>query len=116
MHVLAEPGSDIAQVVNCSSVTGAGLDAIWQIISGQTSKRKLSGALQARRSEQNAAWMWSLVDQQLHDIVRQRPVIDALAKSVASQVRNGTLSPMVAADRIIAALFASSSPSLQAAR
>jgi LAO/AO transport system kinase len=116
MHVLAEPGSDTAPVVSCSAVTGAGLDAIWQIISGQTGKRKLSGALQARRSEQNAAWMWSLVDQELHDILHQRPAIDTLAKSAAAQVRSGTLSPMLAADRIIAALFAPPVHTMQTAR
>jgi LAO/AO transport system kinase len=115
MHVLAEPGSDITQAVTCSAVTGAGLDGIWKTISDQSTKRKLSHVLQARRSEQNAAWMWSLVDQQLHDILHQRPTIDALAKSSAAQVRDGTLSPMLAADRIISALFASPSQAMKAA-
>lgn len=106
MHVLAEPGSGTAPVLICSAVTGEGLDAIWTAISEETAKRKLSGALQARRSEQSATWMWSLVDQKLHDMLRQRPAINTLAKAAAAQVRNGTLSPMLASDRIIAALFA----------
>ncbi len=107
MHVLAEPGQDTAPVLTCSAVTGEGLDAIWQAISDQADRRKRSGALQARRSEQSAKWMWSLVDQQLHDMLHQRPAIDALAKAAAAQVRNGTLSPMSASERIISALFAS---------
>lgn len=106
MHVLAEPGSDPAPVLTCSAVTGEGLDAIWTAISGENAKRKLSGTLQARRSEQSAKWMWSLVDQQLHDVLHQRPALDTLAKAAAAQVRNGTLSPMLASDQIIAALLA----------
>jgi LAO/AO transport system kinase len=116
MHVLAEPDSAGAQVVTCSALTGAGLEAIWTIISERTAKRKLSGALQARRSEQSTDWMWSLVDQQLHDILHQQPAVDALAKAAAAQVRSGTLSPMLASDRIINALFAPALSGAVAAR
>ncbi len=116
MHVLAEPDGTVAPVVTCSALTGAGLDAIWTIISERMAKRKLSGVLQARRSEQSIEWMWSLVDQQLHDILHQHPAVDTLAKAAAAQVRSGTLSPMLASDRIINALFAPALCGASAAR
>ena len=116
MHVLAEPDGAAAQVVTCSALTGDGLAAIWAIISERVAKRKLSGALQLRRSEQSTDWMWSLVDQQLHDILHQHPAVDNLATAVAAQVRAGTLSPMLASDRIINALFAPALSGAVAAR
>ena len=72
MHLLADPDQGVAPVVTCSALEGAGLEAIWTIISGRTAERRKSGYLQMRRSEQNANWMWSLIDQQVHDMLRQR--------------------------------------------
>ena len=105
MHLLADPDQGMAPVVTCSAVDGSGLEAIWTIISDRTTERRRSGYLDRRRSEQSAKWMWSLVDQQVHDMLRQRPAVSALAQGAAIEVRAGTLSPMLAADRIVHALF-----------
>ncbi len=50
--------------------------------------------------------MWSLVDQQIRDMLHQRPAVDTVARSAAAQVRDGVLSPIMAAKTIIGALFA----------
>ncbi len=105
MHILADPEQGTAPVVTCSALDGTGLEEIWTIISERTAERKQRGYLRMRRSEQNANWMWSLVDQQLHDRLRQDPMVSAVAESVAAQVRSGTLSPILASERIVGALF-----------
>jgi LAO/AO transport system kinase len=105
MHLLADPGQGAAQVVTCSALEGSGLEEIWKIIFDCTAERERNGYLLKRRSEQNANWMWSLVDQQIHDMLRQRPAVSAVAQAAAARVRAGTLSPVMASDRIIAALF-----------
>src|SRR5208283_6232553 len=64
MHLLADPEQGVAPVVTCSALDGTGLEDIWRIISERTTERKRRGYLHTRRSEQNANWMWSLVDQQ----------------------------------------------------
>jgi LAO/AO transport system kinase len=110
MHLLADPDQGMAPVITCSVVNGNGLPEIWKIISERTAERKRSGYLHRRRSEQNANWMWSLVDQEIHDMLRQRPAVSSVARSVAAQVREGTLSPVMAAERIIGALFADAAP------
>jgi LAO/AO transport system kinase len=110
MHLLADPDQGMAPVITCSVVDGNGLEEIWKIISERTAERERSGFLRRRRSEQNANWMWSLVDQEIHDMLRQRPAVSAVARSVAAQVRDATLSPVMAAERIISALFADAAP------
>jgi LAO/AO transport system kinase len=110
MHLLADPGQGMAQVITCSALEGSGLEEIWKIISDRTAERERSGYLHKRRSEQNANWMWSLVDQQIHDMLRQRPAVNAVAQAAAAQVRAGTVSPVMASERIIAALFADAAP------
>jgi LAO/AO transport system kinase len=105
MHILADPDQGTAPVVTCSALDGSGLEEIWDIISGRTAERKQRGYLRMRRSEQNANWMWSLVDQQLHDLLHQHPAVSVVAESVVAQVRSGTLSPILASERIVGALF-----------
>jgi LAO/AO transport system kinase len=106
MHLLADPDQGMAPVITCSVVNGTGLEEIWKIISDRTAEREHSGFLRRRRNEQNTNWMWSLVDQEIHDMLRQRPAVSAVARSAAALVRDGTLSPVMAADKIINALFA----------
>jgi putative protein kinase ArgK-like GTPase of G3E family len=95
----------VARVVTCSAMEGTGLEEIWKIVSDRTTERKRCGYPHTRRSEQNANWRWSLVDQQLHDMLHQRPNVSAVAECVAAQVRAGTLSPVMASERIISALL-----------
>jgi len=105
MHLLADPDQGAAPVVICSALEGTGLEEIWKIISERIAEREKSGYSHKRRSEQNANWMWSLLDQQIHDMLHQRPSVSAVARNAAAQVREGTLSPVMASERIIASLF-----------
>jgi LAO/AO transport system kinase len=105
MHILADPNQGTAPVVTCSALDGTGLAEIWSIISGRIVERKQRGYQRMRRSEQNVNWMWSLVDQQLQDLLHKHPTVSAIAESVAAQVRSGTLSPILASERIVSALF-----------
>ena len=81
MHLLADPDQGVAPVVTCSALEGTGLEEIWKIISDRTAERKRCGYLHTRRSEQNANWMWSLVNQQIHDMLHHRPTVSAVAKT-----------------------------------
>lgn len=105
MTLLADPDQGMAPVVTCSALEGSGVEAIWEIISSRTAERARSGYQLRRRSEQDANWMWSLVNQHMHDILLQDPAVSALANDAAAQVRAGALSPVMASDRIIRALF-----------
>ncbi len=110
MNLLANPEQGIAPVVTCSALEGEGVDEIWRIICDRTAERERSGYLKQRRSEQNAKWMWTLVDQQIHDMLRESPEVCAVANQAAEQVLAGALSPVAASDRIVRALFDRASP------
>jgi LAO/AO transport system kinase len=109
MRLLADPDQGMAQVLTCSALDGNGLEEIWKIITSRTTERNRTGYQRMRRSEQNANWMWSLIDQQVHDMLRRDPVVSSVADHASAQVRAGTLSPVMASERIISALFAGSS-------
>ena len=105
MHLLADPDQGMAPVVTCSARDGNGLDEIWKIITDRTAERERTGYLRHRRSEQNTKWMWSLIDQQVHDMLRHRPAVSEVAERAAAAVRAGALSPVMASELIIHALF-----------
>ena len=109
-NALANPEQGIAPVVTCSALEGAGVDEIWKIICDRTAERERSGYLKKRRNEQSAKWMWTLVDQQIHDILRESPEVSAVANEAAAEVLAGALSPVAASDRIIRALLDRASP------
>jgi LAO/AO transport system kinase len=109
MHLLADPEQGAAPVVTCSALEGAGIEEIWRIIGDRATERERSGYLQRRRSEQNAKWMWTLVDQQIHDLMRESPEVSAVASQASAQVLAGALSPVAAAERIVRALLGGAS-------
>jgi LAO/AO transport system kinase len=105
MTLLADPDQGVAPVVTCSAFEGTGLEEIWKIISERTTERERVGYLKVRRSEQNANWMWSLVNQQIQDLLRLNSEVSTVADQASTQVRAGALSPVMASEWIVRALF-----------
>jgi LAO/AO transport system kinase len=110
MTLLADPDQGVAPVVTCSALEGTGVEEIWRIISDRITGGEWVAHLKARRSEQNANWMWSLVNQHIHDALRFSAEVSSVADQAATQVRAGALSPVMASERIIRALFNRASP------
>jgi len=106
MHLLHGSG-DQPPVVTCSSLDGSGIDEMWNIITEHTRERDRSGALKAQRSAQSAAWMWSLVDEQIRETLQQTDAIRRVAADAERAVRSGVLSPALAAQAIVRALRSS---------
>ena len=102
MHLLNS--GEQTPVVTCSSLDGSGIDRIWRIIVEQTHERERSGVLKAQRSAQMVKWMWSLVDQQIHETLQQSDAIRRVAEEAERQVRIGALSAMLGAEAIVCAL------------
>lgn len=97
-------GGDAVPVLACSAVEGTGVVEIYEALRELGEARRESGALQARRREQDVAWMWALVREQVE---RRLRTTDALAGVVAgweAEVREGRRSVMDAAAAIFAAL------------
>jgi LAO/AO transport system kinase len=102
MHLLR--GGEQIPVVTCSSLDGSGIDEMWRVIVERSRERERSGALQAQRSAQAAKWMWSLVDDQIHETLQQAEAIRRVAEDAERNVRSGALSPVLGAQAIVHAL------------
>jgi LAO/AO transport system kinase len=59
--------------------------------------------LEARRREQQVRWVWTMVQDRLLASLRDDPRVAELAPKVEQQVAEGTLTPALAAEEILAA-------------
>ncbi|WP_035857368.1 methylmalonyl Co-A mutase-associated GTPase MeaB [Cryptosporangium arvum] len=90
-------------VLTCSASEGTGLTEVWDQIVRHQDSRSASGALEARRREQQVRWVWTMVQDRLLASLRDDPRVAELAPKVEQQVAEGTLTPALAAEEILAA-------------
>lgn len=102
LHLVAATDEWTPPVLSCSALTGAGLDELWQQLDAHRRFLERDGRLQARRDEQNVAWMWSQVERRLIARFRADPQVRQAAAALEAAVRRGELPPGVAADRLLA--------------
>ena len=106
LHILRPATRDEAwtpRAVLASSVTGLGLDEIWQLIEEHRRRLEERGLFDARRRQQRLDWMWSLVDQGLLAAVREHPAVGAMVGRLEAEVLDGRTTPSMAADAILEA-------------
>jgi len=88
-------------VLTCSAVEGTGLREVWEQVTRHHDRLAASGELAARRGDQQVAWMWTTVRGALMDRLRHHPEVAALTPDLERDVRAGTLTPALAARRIL---------------
>ena len=106
LHILRPTSRDEAwtpRAVVSSSLTGLGLDEIWQLIVEHRRSLEEHGLLDVRRRQQRLDWMWSLVDQGLLAAVREKPEVEAMVGRLESEVLDGRTTPTAAAEVILEA-------------
>jgi LAO/AO transport system kinase len=84
-------------VLTCSGLTGAGLEEVW----AHVVRHQESVDLAAKRSRQQVEWTWSLVRDRLLAGLQEK--VAPIAPEIERQVLDGTLTPSLAADRLLAA-------------
>ncbi|TYC01231.1 methylmalonyl Co-A mutase-associated GTPase MeaB [Micromonospora sp. WP24] len=89
-------------VVTCSALEETGLDDVWGQIRGHQDALAASGELAERRRRQQVNWVWEMVRAELLDRLRSHPTVRALTPEVERQVVDGTLTPALAAERLLA--------------
>ena len=107
----SDPKAPRPPVLTSSSLTGKGLDEVWQAIVDHRAKLEASGQLETRRARQQRDWLWALVKGELEDALRTSPGVTAIRARLEGQVEDGELSALEASDAILAA-FAADVPSL----
>jgi LAO/AO transport system kinase len=88
-------------VLTCSGQDGSGLDALWERLQQHRELLDGTGALAAKRRDQQVDWTWAMVHDQLLAQLREHPEVRRLAPELEQQVREGTLTATLAAQRIL---------------
>jgi LAO/AO transport system kinase len=90
-------------VLTCSGRDGSGLDDLWDRLEQHRKNLDTTGALAAKRRNQQVDWTWAMVHDQLLAELRANPEISRLTPELERQVRDGELTATLAAERILAA-------------
>ena len=102
LHLLRPPsGAWSPKVMKCSAMDGTGIADVWSAVGEFRAAALESGAIEQRRAEQAANWMWDEITETLMADLKSNDQIRTSLDSLEDQVRAGTLSPSQAARDIL---------------
>ncbi|NGO80432.1 methylmalonyl Co-A mutase-associated GTPase MeaB [Streptomyces sp. YC504] len=90
-------------VLSCSARESTGLDAVWDRLEQHRMLLESTGRLADKRRAQQVDWTWSMVRDELLGRLRSHPAVRAQSPDLERQVREGELTPTLAAERILKA-------------
>ncbi|MGO9875868.1 MAG: methylmalonyl Co-A mutase-associated GTPase MeaB [Acidimicrobiia bacterium] len=103
LHLVRASDSSAAERVRtCSALFGDGIDELWATVSALVGAARASGELDARRTEQARAWMWSEVTETLLDDLRHDADVRKQIDALEDDVSRGRMSPGAAARQVLA--------------
>jgi LAO/AO transport system kinase len=93
-------------VLKISSTRAEGIEAFWQALQDELTRRRDSGAFDARRRAQRQAWLWDLVHSRLLATFKRHPAVHKTLAHTLVDVQAARIAPTVAA-RALLSLFES---------
>jgi LAO/AO transport system kinase len=91
-------------VLKISSTRAEGIEAFWQALQDELTRRRDSGDFDARRRAQRQAWLWDLVHSRLLAAFKRHPAVHKTLAHTLVDVQAGRIAPTVAA-RALLSLF-----------
>jgi GTPase len=88
-------------VLTASALEGTGLTELWATVLEHRRVLTEAGEFDARRSRQQVEWMWSMVRDAVLDKVSSNAGVKAIRADVEQRVRDGLLTPALAAQQIL---------------
>jgi len=88
-------------VLTMSALTGDGLQGLWDAVLKHREVLTAAGEFDARRRAQQVDWTWSMVRDTVIDRVLTHPSVRAMRPEIERQVRDGELTPALAAQWIL---------------
>jgi LAO/AO transport system kinase len=88
-------------VLTMSALHGDGLTALWDTVLKHRETLTEAGEFDARRRGQQVDWTWSMVRDAVLDRVLSNPQVKACRADLERQVRDGELTPTLAAQQIV---------------
>ncbi|MEV0008339.1 methylmalonyl Co-A mutase-associated GTPase MeaB [Streptomyces sp. NPDC047973] len=90
-------------VMTCSAREATGLDTLWERLEQHRTLLESTGRLTEKRREQQVAWTWAMVRDELLNGLRSHPGVRDLTPVVEQRVREGELTATLAAEQILRA-------------
>jgi len=91
----------VPPVLQLSALKAQGLDRFWDAVSRFRDEQTQSGRLQARRHQQDQAWMWEWIEAGLRTRFRSHPKVREALAWTTVEVKAGRLAASVAARRLL---------------
>jgi LAO/AO transport system kinase len=91
------------RILATSAATGAGIEAVWEMVQEHRAVLTASGELQARRRAQARAWMWSLLEEGLRASFREHPGVAERIEQIERDVEALKTTPAAAARALLQA-------------
>ena len=85
----------------CSAYTKDGIPELWEVIRAFREVTEKSGVFQKRRQGQLLEWMHSMIDEHLHSLFFEDPVITGRMPEVREAVLQGVISPTQAVKELV---------------
>ena len=85
----------------CSAYTKDGIPELWEVIRAFRELTEKSGVFQKRRRGQLLEWMYSMIDEHLHSLFFEDPVITGRMPEVREAVLQGVISPTQAVKELV---------------
>jgi len=88
-------------VLTMSALTGDGLAELWETVLKHRQVLTDAGEFESRRRTQQVEWTWSMVRDAVLDRVLSHPAVKKVRADVERKVRDGELTPALAAQEIL---------------
>lgn len=91
-------------VLTCSALKRKGIEEVWQTIEHRYQQQLDAGNLSKIRTKQNLRWMWTLVEQDIQQQIRNHSEVNSMREKLERDVTSGAITPKTAARNILLAL------------
>lgn len=88
-------------VLTMSALENNGVSEMWDTVLKHRAVLTEAGEFEAKRRRQQVDWMWAMVRDAVLDRVLNAPDVKAVRADIEQQVREGTLTPALAAERLL---------------
>ena len=90
-----------ARAYTCSSVTGEGIEEIWDVIMSFCQITKASGIFFEQRKKQALHWFYSLIENQLKHMFFQHPEVKAILPQIEKNISESRYTPYRAVTQVM---------------
>lgn len=88
-------------VLTMSAIENTGVDEFWKTVVRHNETLTAAGEFTARRNQQQIDWTWAMVNDIVLSRLGDSPAVRGIRGDVEQQLRDGSLTPALAAQRIV---------------